>query len=122
VTRATGRVTVTENKLRQAKEGRASFAAEALDLQRDEEQAAGRRDRLNREHADLVADGKRLRASLDALVRERATPLANSLSDDEAAELAKLGGEVEKHRAALVDLTRTRAEVRAGGLRIWPSF
>lgn len=113
MTRSTGRVAIAETKLRQAKEGRAGYAAEALDLQRDEEQAVGRRERLQREHEEVVADVKRLRASLDALVKERSTPLANSLSNEEAEELARLSVEVEKHKTKLVELTKARSEVRS---------
>ncbi|KAG8894288.1 Structural maintenance of chromosomes protein 3, partial [Tulasnella sp. 403] len=111
IAKVVGDTQVLTAKRNQAQSSRDPLAYQATELHREREALAERIERLEGSLADLEGEASSAKARKVALKQELASPLVNSLSNEEVEEMHQLGKAIEVAQKQLVDLSRRRSEL-----------
>lgn len=118
ISKLKGQIIVAETRLRQAREAREPMTRDIEATERDIEQNQNKLADLKSQAAELTTHISQLKIEIAALEDELRTPMANALTDAEAAMLAQLGIELQQHRKQHGSLSKDRQAVSTYSLCI----
>jgi len=114
ITRLSGKLQVTTTQRMQLQDAREPLGKELLALRKEREATADRRNRLDKEVADLSAELRSLTTRIAGCEQELASPMTDRLSSEERTILKELSKQVDQSKIILIELSRRVSEVRFG--------
>ena len=112
ITRAMSQIQSHTNKQTQARTNRESVGEELATLSRERERLVQRIERLESEVYDFETELAGLQAKVEAYRAELNSPMATGLTAEEEEEVELLGKDIEGRQRQLLELARTKNEVR----------
>lgn len=112
ITKVTGKHQVMATQQEQARASRQTLLDEGNALTREGERLRERITRLEGDVDDMETELTGLETKLEGYKNELASPVTNSLTGEEERMIESLGKDVETRQKLIVDLGKTRVEVR----------
>jgi len=112
ITHLSGKLQVATTQRLQLQDVREPLGKELLGLKKEWEATADRRNRLEKEVADLSAELRSLATRVGSCEQELASPMTDRLSSEERTLLKELSKQVDQSKSILVELSRRVSEVR----------
>ena len=113
ISRAAGKIQIANSQLEQAKNARQTLMNESAALSAEVERLKERILRLESDIEDMETELGGLYAKIQGYKGELASPMTETLTDEEDDMIDILGKEVEKGQKQIIELGRTRLEVCA---------
>ncbi|SCV71055.1 BQ2448_3817 [Microbotryum intermedium] len=111
VTQLVGQIQVVEGRLARTHEEREPMVMAMMTAQTDEERQRARIQKFEATLTTLRADARNLTQERDAYQQELGTPMVQSLTSQEQAQVAQLNIEVDRQKKELARLSETLADV-----------
>lgn len=112
ITSLSGKLQVATTQRIQLQDVREPLGKQLLALKKEWEAAADRRNRLEKEVADLSGELRSLATRIGSCEQELASPMTDRLSSDERALLKELSNQVDQSKKTLIEVSRRASEVR----------
>lgn len=112
ITQLLGSEARLKSAIARAQDDRTPLVERAMALQKEEDAVRTRVAKLDALVAGQESDVRTMNAQVEAYEAELATPMTATLTDQEADRLTALTSEVSRLKKDLVDVSRSRAEVR----------
>jgi structural maintenance of chromosome 3 (chondroitin sulfate proteoglycan 6) len=112
ITRVSGRIQVLSSQQKVARETREGISAEIMVIQREKERIEGRISKLEEDVQELGGELRALDARVEAYRSELSSPMVQELSVEERDFIDELSRDVEARQKSLVEMGKTKTEVR----------
>jgi structural maintenance of chromosome 3 (chondroitin sulfate proteoglycan 6) len=111
ITRVSGRIQISSNQQRVAREARESIGAETAALQKERGRVEGRISKIEEDVEELSGELRTLSTRIEAYRVELSSPMVQELSVEERGYIDELSKDIEARQKLLVEMGKTKTEV-----------